>query len=59
MSKKTIQKNLIKALLDDGEMTYALFEHELEEHIKDFMKSKKKDKDEKSGEKKLEEELGK
>ena len=45
MSKKTIEKNLIKALLNDGEMAYALFEHELEEHIKEFMKSKKKDKD--------------
>jgi hypothetical protein len=45
MSKKTIEKNLIKALLHDGEMVYALFEHELEEFIKDFMKSKKKDKD--------------
>ena len=45
MSKKTIEKNLIKALLNDGAMTYALFEHELEEHIKEFMKSKKKDKD--------------
>jgi len=40
-----IEKNLIKALLRDGEMTYALFEHELEEHIKEFMISKKKDKD--------------
>ena len=45
MSKKTIEKNLIKALLNDGEMAYALFEHELEEHIKEFTKSKKKDKD--------------
>ena len=45
MSKKTIEKNLIKALLNDGEMAYALFEHELEEHVNDFMKSKKKDKD--------------
>ena len=45
MSKKTIEKNLIKALLNDGEMAYALFEHELEEHIQEFMKSKKKDKD--------------
>jgi len=45
MSKKTIEKNLVKALLHDGEMTYALFEHELEEQIKEFLKSKKKDKD--------------
>ncbi|MBV6397201.1 MAG: hypothetical protein HFACDABA_02809 [Anaerolineales bacterium] len=45
MSKKTIEKNLVKALLRDGEMVYALFEHELEEHINEFQKSKKKDKD--------------
>lgn len=44
MSKKTIEKNLIKALLNDGTMAYALFKHELEEHVKEFMKSKKKDK---------------
>ena len=45
MSKKMIEKNLVKALLRDGEMAYALFEHELEEHVKEFMKSKKKDQD--------------
>ena len=45
MSKKTIEKNLIKALLNDGAMEYALFEFELEEHVDDFLKSKKEDKD--------------
>ena len=45
MSKKTIEKNLIKALLKDGEMAYALFEYELEEHIDEYIKSKKEDKD--------------
>jgi hypothetical protein len=43
--KKTSEKNLIKALLRDGEMAYALFEYELEEHINEFQKSKKKDGD--------------
>jgi len=42
MSKKTIEKNLAQALLNDRAMTYALFEYELEEHAREFMKSKKK-----------------
>jgi hypothetical protein len=45
MSKKTIEKNLIKALLHDEAMTYKLYEFELEEHIDEFLASKKKDKD--------------
>jgi len=45
MSKKTVEKNLIKALLDDGVMTYALFEYELEEHIDEYLKSKQEDGD--------------
>jgi vacuolar-type H+-ATPase subunit E/Vma4 len=45
MSKKTIEKNLIKALLNDGAMEYALFEYELEEHIDEYLKSKQEDKD--------------
>ncbi|MBV6393017.1 MAG: hypothetical protein KPEEDBHJ_02247 [Anaerolineales bacterium] len=45
MSKKTIEKNLVKALLQDGAMTHKLFEFELEEHVDEFLKSKKKDKD--------------
>lgn len=45
MSKKSIEKNLVKALLHDGEMAYALFEYELEEHIEEYLKSKKDDGD--------------
>ena len=45
MSKKVIEKNLVKALLYDGEMAYALFEYELEEHLDEYLKSKKEDKD--------------
>ena len=45
MSKKTIEKNLIKALLHDGAMAYALFEYELEEHIEEYLKSNQNDGD--------------
>jgi hypothetical protein len=45
MSKKTIEKNLIKALLNDGEMAFALFQYELEEHVDEYLKSKQEDKD--------------
>ena len=45
MSKKKIEKNLIKALLNDGAMAYALFEYELEEHIDEYLKSKQEDND--------------
>lgn len=45
MSKKTIEKNLINALLRNGAMAHKLFEFELEEHIDEFLASKKKDKD--------------
>ena len=45
MSKKTIEKNLVKALLNDGEMAYALFQYELEEHVDEYIKSKQEDKD--------------
>ena len=45
MSKKTIEKNLAKALLNDGAMAYALFEYELEEHIDEYLKSKQEDGD--------------
>jgi len=44
-SKKTIEKNLIKVLLNNGEMEYALFEYELEEHIDEYLKSKREDGD--------------
>jgi hypothetical protein len=40
MSKKPIEKDLIKSLLNDGTMAYTLFEYELEEHIDEYMKSK-------------------
>ena len=45
MSKKTIEKNLIKVLLDNGAMENALFEYELEEHIDEYLKSKQEDGD--------------
>lgn len=45
MSKKTIEKNLIKALLEDGAMAHALFEFELKEHIDEYLKSKQDDGD--------------
>lgn len=45
MSKKTIEKNLIKALLNDGKMDYALFEYQLKEYIDEFLKSKQEDDD--------------
>lgn len=45
MSRKTIEKNLVKALLKDGAMTRALFEYELEEHVDEFLQSKREDSD--------------
>ncbi len=45
MRKKIIEKNLKKALLEDGPFTKALFEYELEEHIEDYIQSKRADKD--------------
>jgi len=45
VSKKTIEKNLVKALLNDGAMVYALFEYQLEEHIDEYLKSKHEDGD--------------
>jgi hypothetical protein len=45
MSKKIIEQNLKKALLDDGPLVKELFEYELEEHIEEYLKSKQKDKD--------------
>jgi hypothetical protein len=46
MSKKNIQRNLKKALLDGGPLAQALFEFELEEHVEEYMKSKQEDNDE-------------
>ena len=46
MSIKKIEKLLTRALLDDGKMEYALYEHELEEildHLRDSMAHDKDD----------------
>ena len=45
MRKKTIERNLRKALLQDGPFAQALFEYELEEHIEEYIESKKADGD--------------
>ncbi len=45
MSKMTTKKHLVRALLDDGVMSKALFEEELQEQIDEFLKSKKEDND--------------
>jgi hypothetical protein len=45
MSKETIEKNLKKALLNDGSFAWELFEYELEEHIGDYLLSKRTDGD--------------
>ena len=45
MSKKTIAKNLKKALLEDGSFARALFEYELEEDIEEYRLSKQADGD--------------
>jgi len=45
MSKLTTEKYLVRALLDDGVMSKALFEEELEAEIEEFLKSKQEDQD--------------
>ena len=45
MSIKKIEKLLTRALLNDGEMEYALYEHELEEILDHMKKSMADDKD--------------
>jgi len=45
MRKKTIEKNLKKALLEDGPLVQGLFEYELEEHIEEYRESKRTDND--------------
>lgn len=45
MSKLTTEKYLIRALLNDGVMSKALFEEELQDQIDEFMQSKKEDED--------------
>ncbi|MBI5564556.1 MAG: hypothetical protein HY870_06665 [Chloroflexi bacterium] len=46
MRKKIIEKNLRKALLEDGPLALALFEFELQEHIAEYLQSKRDDGDE-------------
>ena len=45
MRRKIIEKNLRKALLDDGPFALALFEYELQEHIAEYVLSKQTDGD--------------
>ena len=45
MSKKSIEKNLRKALLEDGPLAQALFEFELQEHVAEYRQSKQADGD--------------
>src|SRR5574341_2648163 len=45
MRKRTIERNLRKALLEGGSFARALFEYELEEHIGEYTQSKKADDD--------------
>ncbi len=45
MSRKTIAKNLKKALLNDGPLVQALYEFELEEHVEEYLRSKQTDRD--------------
>lgn len=45
MSKMTTEKYLVRALLDDGAMSKALFEEELQDQIDEFLKSKQEDRD--------------
>ncbi len=45
MSVRIIEKNLIKALIQNGKMAQALYEWEIEEHLDYYQKSLKKDND--------------
>jgi len=45
MRKKTIEKSLRKALLEGGPFAQTLFEYELEEHIGEYIQSKRADED--------------
>ena len=45
MSRKSIEKNLTKALLNDGELEKELFDYELAEHVDEYLLSKKQDND--------------
>jgi len=45
MSKMTTEKHLVRALLNDGAMSKALFEEELQDQMDEFLKSKQDDKE--------------
>ena len=45
MSKMTTEKYLVRALLDDGAMSKALFEEELQDQTDEFLRSKQEDGD--------------
>lgn len=45
MSRKMIEKNLTKALLNGGKLEKKLFDYELAEHVDEYLLSKKQDKD--------------
>ena len=45
MSKQKIIKNLNKALLKDGHLEIKFYQWELENHVQEYIKSKKADKD--------------
>ena len=45
MSKMTTEKYLVRALLDDGAMSKALFADELQDQTDEFLKSKQEDGD--------------
>jgi hypothetical protein len=45
MTAATITKLLKKALLEEGDMAYALYEHELKEHIDYWYKELKRDRE--------------
>jgi hypothetical protein len=45
MTRKKIIANLEKALLQDGHLELKLYQWELEEHVPEYLASKKKDKD--------------
>jgi hypothetical protein len=45
MSKLTTEKHLVRALLENGQMSKALFEEELADQIDEFLKSKQEDHD--------------
>ena len=45
MSKKTIAANLKRVLLEDAPFSEALFEYELQEHVAEYLESKRSDND--------------